>query len=987
MSAGISSTGGSDSKVLVNSLAPPKSLTISGAGVSITNNSGNGTYDIVISGTGTITGASAGGTGGVGLVLTPSGGTLEFKNISAGSSAITITDDTVNHNVKLDAPLVTSGNAGVVPALTNVGTQYLDATGAWSTPSGTGTGEANTASNAGLAGVGITLTKSGVNLPFKAIEANSSKISVTDDATNKAVAIDVNQGNLSLASIGGTAGYSQLNLTGAILNTDIATAAGIPYSKLNLATSIVNADVSASAAIAKSKLASLAIADADTSTYTTTKISTTSKSLLNSAIVYNDQTNTFGAFDQVIPGGSLKLSASTFKTTIAATPTANRTITIPDTTDTLVVSADSRLTNARTPTTHASSHQSGGSDSIALDTLAVPTDITTLNSTTSAHGLLKKLSGTATQYMDGSGAWSTPAGGGGGVSASSPNTWSAVQTFNDGDVALENPLGTFAATVKGGAQTGNVTFTFPVTTSDTIETINATQTVTNKSISGSSNTITNLSDSAISASAAIAYSKLNLATSILNADISGTAAIAKSKLAALSIGDSDTSTYTTTKISTTSKALLNSAIVYNDQANTFGSGNIQFFQTGNIAIVSGSFSTTLAVPALAASKTLTFPNSTDTMVGRATTDTLTNKTLTTPIISSISNTGTLTLPTSTDTLVGRATTDTLTNKTLTTPIISSISNTGALTLPTSTDTLTGRATTDTLTNKTINSASNTITLNASSGTLTDTSTAAGDILKSNGTKFTRLARGTANQVLTVNSGGTDIAWAAASGGLTLSQVYSSPDTSLWGSHIADGSINYTPYGQSARFGTPTGVPHFDLISSEGLYLSISSGTTIGGKSGTLDNLTSPAFCMDMNAYLKVRCRFSSSGSISRVMLGYSAGSSTPTTDTLVASSTAACILGCRTTDTNYQGIVSNGTGAATYNDTGVAYTTTGFHTYEIQVKSNGTCVFTIDGSVVVSTSTNTPTTGQGMHLHCYVTNSTTTAVSGDFKYDLFRSDF
>lgn len=45
--------------------------------------------------------------------------------------------------------------------------------------------------------------------------------------------------------------------------------------------------------------------------------------------------------------------------------------------------------------------------------------------------------------------------------------------------------------------------------------------------------------------------------------------------------------------------------------------------------------------------------------------TLTNKTLTTPIISSISNTGTLTLPTSTDTLVGRATTDTLTNKTLT----------------------------------------------------------------------------------------------------------------------------------------------------------------------------------------------------------------------------------------------------------------------------------------------------------------------------------
>ena len=46
--------------------------------------------------------------------------------------------------------------------------------------------------------------------------------------------------------------------------------------------------------------------------------------------------------------------------------------------------------------------------------------------------------------------------------------------------------------------------------------------------------------------------------------------------------------------------------------------------------------------------------------------TLTNKTLTAPVISTISNTGTITLPTSTDTLVGRATTDTLTNKTLST---------------------------------------------------------------------------------------------------------------------------------------------------------------------------------------------------------------------------------------------------------------------------------------------------------------------------------
>lgn len=52
------------------------------------------------------------------------------------------------------------------------------------------------------------------------------------------------------------------------------------------------------------------------------------------------------------------------------------------------------------------------------------------------------------------------------------------------------------------------------------------------------------------------------------------------------------------------------------------------------------------------------------VVGLTSSQSLSNKTLVTPIIASISNSGTITFPTGTDTLVGKATTDVLTNKTI-----------------------------------------------------------------------------------------------------------------------------------------------------------------------------------------------------------------------------------------------------------------------------------------------------------------------------------
>ena len=111
-----------------------------------------------------------------------------------------------------------------------------------------------------------------------------------------------------------------------------------------------------------------------------------------------------------------------------------------------------------------------------------------------------------------------------------------------------------------------------------------------------------------------------------------------------------------------------------------------------------AFELTLTSGDPTADRTVTLPDLTTTLVGRDTTDTLTNKTITSPSVSglylsdssivfegSVDDTyettltvenptvdRTLTLPDATDTLVGRNTTDTLTNKTLTSPTVSGL---------------------------------------------------------------------------------------------------------------------------------------------------------------------------------------------------------------------------------------------------------------------------------------------------------------------------
>ncbi len=278
---------------------------------------------------------------------------------------------------------------------------------------------------------------------------------------------------------------------------------------------------------------------------------------------------------------------------LTGTPTGNRTLTLPDATTNLVGH------NTTQTLTNKTIDASSNTLSNITEAMLSFSDVTTLNATSGQHGFLKKLSNVATEYMDGSGNWSVPSGSGTALPA--VDTQTIVKGSSDATKLLRFEVDGFTTATTRVATWPDADLT--------VTGIATTQTLTNKTIDASNNTLSNITEAMLSFSD---VTTLNATT--------GQHGFIK-KLSGTATQYMDGSGNWSTPAGT------GPSLPFADNQDLFknNADNTKLLRLDLSGITTGT------------TRTLTIPNVSDTIVVLGATQTLTNKTLTTPTIASFTN--------------------------------------------------------------------------------------------------------------------------------------------------------------------------------------------------------------------------------------------------------------------------------------------------------------------------------------------------------------
>jgi hypothetical protein len=244
--------------------------------------------------------------------------------VTAGTAATTadINDSTDRRYVTDAQQTVISNTSGV-----NTGNQTISLTGDV-TGSGTGTFAATIANNA----VSNAKFRQGVARSVVGVTGNA----IADVADIQGTANQV----LRVNATGTALAFGSIDVSSSSAVTGILQAASMPA---------LTGDVTNTSGSLATTISNNAVNDAKISSHVSTKISITNKGQLNSSIVYNDQSNTFGDFNQIVRSSRLLITnpADSFNYTIAGSAiTAGRQLTLPLTTQTETIAVVPQITES-----------------------------------------------------------------------------------------------------------------------------------------------------------------------------------------------------------------------------------------------------------------------------------------------------------------------------------------------------------------------------------------------------------------------------------------------------------------------------------------------------------------------------------------------------------------------------------------------------------------------------------------------------------------